>query len=124
MTMPSICEPTRSDATNRGSVASNDPIESVLERAEEYGRNWSDDMYSEERVEQWIGLYAPKMKEIREKVNGRHDEYRCMDPHCGFGSNALNALLLPHQVVHCIIYHAEAYSQRLYAHSLSQREEA
>ena len=104
-----------------------DTIDNVVDRAADYGRYWREDMYTDEMMEEWISCYVPNLKEIREEMKGRSapnggiggvdydDEYECDDPECGWNEwkQSQNGLLLPHQVVHCMIYHADGMSTAL-----------
>ena len=92
----------------RGSVVlEHDPlIDTLLERAAEYGEYWRDVACNGEMLEEWTSYYVPNLERIRDGMRGRSDHYECHDDECKWTDDQ-TTVLFPHQNVHGLIYHSQ-----------------
>ena len=86
-------------------------IDTLLERAAEYGEYWRDDVCSADMMEEWTSYYVPNFERIRVGMSGRSHLFECHDPDCKWADQ--NVVLFPHQTVHGLIYHFEGMLYRM-----------
>ena len=95
-------------------VLEHDPlIDTLLERASEFGEYWRDGVCPEEMLEEWTTYYVPNLERIRDGMKGRNNDLECKcmchDDECGWNEHneSGHRLLFPNQIVHAMVYHAD-----------------
>lgn len=96
-------------------------INDLLQSAAGFGAYWRDEVCSDEMMAEWINYYAPNLKKLRDGMRGKENEYRCYDANCRWNGGHGKRLLFPHQIVHCIVYHAEGMTLGVFLYDSSSR---
>ena len=129
---PSVSSPGRQKSVR---FQYDDDVSTILKRAAEFGRFWQNDVFLEatlltadelaelylhghesvkysdltvhhEAVDEFE-IYMAHSKAMMDEIQGRSDEFQCGDPECGWDDEKGDAPLMPHQVVHAMIYHSD-----------------
>ena len=131
--------------TQRGSVTlgGDDSVLNILQKAMSFGADWDNDLfaadmeidekelemlYSEngdnglrdgmERIRAELVKYEYFVNNFGKLLKKNRAQIECHDANCGWNNKAYCRLLLPHQVVHAMIYHSEGtvliYSLQFY----------